>query len=177
MMEIAGHGAEARVSVFPVAVREEVPALLYVWGAVQTAAVELLGQVAAGAWASIEAPPEAVPELVQIAAAPAPEQPRRKSWDELAPAEQEVHLRAQRFARVRASEIRLERGHAVLAGRNYRDVYGALRPAIDAAREEFRSKFFAASPSMVDYLHLELLRVLANDDAELLGKDYPGPLV
>jgi len=30
---------------------------------------------------------------------------------------------------------------------------------------------------MVDYLHLELLRTLANDDSDLLGKDYPGPLV
>jgi hypothetical protein len=30
---------------------------------------------------------------------------------------------------------------------------------------------------MVDYLHLELIRTLANDDAELLGKDYPGPMV
>ena len=30
---------------------------------------------------------------------------------------------------------------------------------------------------MVDYLHLELLRTLANDDADLLGSEYPGPMV
>ena len=30
---------------------------------------------------------------------------------------------------------------------------------------------------MVDYLHLELMRTLANDDADLLGKEYPGPMV
>jgi hypothetical protein len=30
---------------------------------------------------------------------------------------------------------------------------------------------------MVDYLHPELVRTLANDDVELLGSDYPGPLV
>jgi hypothetical protein len=29
----------------------------------------------------------------------------------------------------------------------------------------------------VDYLHLELVRTLANDDVELLGQDYPGPMV
>jgi hypothetical protein len=29
---------------------------------------------------------------------------------------------------------------------------------------------------MVDYIHVELLRTLANDDAELLGEDYPGPM-
>jgi hypothetical protein len=28
----------------------------------------------------------------------------------------------------------------------------------------------------VDYLHLELVRTLANDEVELLGQEYPGPL-
>jgi hypothetical protein len=30
---------------------------------------------------------------------------------------------------------------------------------------------------MVDYLHLELVRTLANDDPELLGENYPGVIV
>jgi hypothetical protein len=30
---------------------------------------------------------------------------------------------------------------------------------------------------MLDYLHLEMVRTLAQDDAELLGAEYPGPLV
>jgi hypothetical protein len=30
---------------------------------------------------------------------------------------------------------------------------------------------------MVDYLHLELVRTLANDDAEVLGPNYPGAMV
>jgi hypothetical protein len=29
----------------------------------------------------------------------------------------------------------------------------------------------------VDYLHLELVRTLGNDDAELLGQGYPGAMV
>ena len=33
------------------------------------------------------------------------------------------------------------------------------------------------SPTMVDYLHLELVRSFADDDARMLGPDYPGPLV
>jgi hypothetical protein len=51
-----------------------------------------------------------------------------------------------------------------------------VRARIDTARESFRKKFFSATPTMVDYLHLELVRTLANDDPELLGNDYPGPL-
>jgi hypothetical protein len=91
--------------------------------------------------------------------------------------EQRVHLRAQRFARVEAAAMRLQEGTAVQAGRLRRNLYEALRGRIDAARELFRKDFFANCPSMVDYLHLELVHTLANDDAELLGKDYPGPMV
>jgi hypothetical protein len=40
-----------------------------------------------------------------------------------------------------------------------------------------RTQFFTPCASMVDYLHLELARTLAYDDADLLGTTYPGPLV
>jgi hypothetical protein len=73
--------------------------------------------------------------------------------------------------------LRLHESPAVQSGRARRDLYGALRRKIDDARAAFQDRFFKACPSMVDYLHLELVRTLAQDDAELLGKDYPGPLV
>jgi hypothetical protein len=73
--------------------------------------------------------------------------------------------------------MRLHEGPAVLTGRSRRNLYEALRSPIDEAREQFRRDFFACCPSMVDYLHLELVHTLANDDAELLGTDYPGPMV
>ena len=175
LMELGGHEPEARVTVFPLVARESVPALLYCWGTVQTAAVELLAELAAAVWPA-EPQPAAVATLVQIAAASEPEG-KRKDWDELSPEEQRIHLRAQRFARVRAAGMRLREGLAVRAGRARGDIYGALRGPIDTARAEFQATFVAACPSMVDYLHTELLHTLANDDAELLGKDYPGPLV
>lgn len=88
-----------------------------------------------------------------------------------------MHLRAQRFARVQVAEMRLRDGAAVEAGRIERNLYGRLRSRIDAARVTFRQSYFAACSTMVDYLHVELVRTLAHDDADLLGKDYPGPLV
>ncbi len=176
MIELAGHPADGRVSIFPVLVRDRVRALLYAWGPVQLAATELLCQVAAAAWAGIEPPTAAAPapDLVQIAGAP----PRpRPSWESLPAHEQQIHLRAQRWARVRAAEMRLHEGQPVQAGRARNDLYGSLREQIDAARSKFHEQFFVACPSMVDYLHLELVRTLANENAEALGKDYPGPLV
>ncbi|MGB7761704.1 MAG: hypothetical protein WBL61_17865, partial [Bryobacteraceae bacterium] len=103
--------------------------------------------------------------------------PAEPSWDSLPAAEQRIHLRAQRFARVRVAQWRLREGAAVRSGRDSRDLYGELAEQIDEARESFRREFFAECPSMVDYLHLEMVHTLANDDAELLGKDYPGPLL
>ena len=57
------------------------------------------------------------------------------------------------------------------------DVLDDARKPIDVARDSFHKTFFTACPSMVDYLHLELVRTLANDNPELLGCDYPGPIV
>jgi hypothetical protein len=71
----------------------------------------------------------------------------------------------------------LQEADAVASGRARRDLYRQLRGRIDQARAAFHRTFFEACPSMVDYLHLELLHTLANDDSDLLGKDYPGPLV
>ncbi|HXA51401.1 MAG TPA: hypothetical protein VNV86_13890 [Candidatus Acidoferrum sp.] len=192
LVEMLGHDDAARVHLFPVAVGESVPALLYTWGAVQSPAIELLTQVAGAVWSTIPAPlpepePEPpAPELITIAAAPAPlpepeAQPEHQAkaaitWEDLSPAEQQVHLRAQRFARVHVAEMRLQHPDAVKAGRTHRNLYDALRESIDAARTSFQGQFFSC-PSMVDYLDLELTRTLAHDEPELLGQSYPGPLV
>jgi hypothetical protein len=173
LAKLLKHPPDGRVSIFPVVVRDRVPALLYAWGGVQGPAVELLTQVAAAAWTAMPEPP--APELVTIEPAPPP-QPA-SAWDRLPLEEQRMHLGAQRFARVQAAEMRLYQANAVLAGRAGRNLYDTLGKSIDAAREAFRLSFFAPCSSMVDYLHLELVHTLANDDPDLLGNNYPGPMV
>jgi hypothetical protein len=73
--------------------------------------------------------------------------------------------------------MRLYKSQAVRSGRLNRNLYATLKDDIDAGREAFRRQFLAGSSSMVDYFHQELVRALANDDAALLGPDYPGTLV
>jgi hypothetical protein len=187
LAELLGHDEAARAYLFPVASGEPAPAVIYAWGAVQGPAIELLTQVAAAVWSAFPEPepepvpdpepepepePEPVMELVTIAPAPKP----ASTWQELSAADQQLHLRAQRFARVQVAEMRLQHAEMVQSGRTRRDLYGALRQPIDAARHAFHAQFFSC-PSMVDYLDLELTRTLAHDDAELLGQSYPGPLV
>jgi hypothetical protein len=72
--------------------------------------------------------------------------------------------------------MRLYRGDEVQDGRAARKLYLALKSEMDRARDAFRRKFLSASPTMVDYLHLELVRSLAHDKATLLGREYPGPM-
>jgi hypothetical protein len=175
LLALFGHEPDGRVAIFPLASGDRVPALLYTWGAAQFAPLELLAQVAAQVWQSLEPPPPPAPppQLVQLEPAPAP----APTWESLPQSDQQIHLRAQRFARVQAAEMRLREAEAVQSGRAARDLYTALRATIDPARDAFRRNFFETCPSMVDYLHLELVRTLAHDNQELLGKSYPGPLV
>lgn len=177
LVERFTHTAESRSFVYPILVGEKAPALLYAWAdkqhPAQTSALELLAQVASAAWQALEPPPPPPPPLVSIAPAAKPANP----WEALGAEEQQTHLRAQRYARVQVAEMRLRNAAAVQSGRLRRNLYPSLRDSVDAARNAFRKEFFAKCPSMVDYLHLELMRTLANDDADLLGKEYPGPMV
>ena len=114
MVDLARHAAGERVSIFPLVVRDRVTALLYAWGQVQGSAVELLAQVAALASSAI---PVAAPAgLVAIAAPPRAGEPA-SAWDRLSAEEQQMHLRAQRFARVQTAEMRLLEPEAVRTGR------------------------------------------------------------
>ncbi len=174
LVERLQHPADGRVCIFPIVVRERVLAVLYTWSATQLAVLELLAQVASAAWSSAASPPPppaAQADLVQIAPAKPP-----LTWESLTSEEQQLHLRAQRFARVQIAELRLREADAVQRGRSERNLYGELRERIDAMRAAFRSEFFMNSATMVDYLHQELLRTLANEDGDVLGSDYPGPM-
>ena len=117
----------------------------------------------------------AAPAPAVIAAAPAAGQQEPPEWSSLPREEQEIHARAQRFARVRVAEIRLYHAKKVREGREIRNIYALLKEEMDRSRAQFQHEFMRV-PSMIDYLHLEFLRTLANDDPAVLGPDYPGPL-
>jgi hypothetical protein len=166
----SGQSDDGRLFIYPIVAGDRVPALLCAWGAAPGSALELLTQSAAAVWSTLPPPPGLVTLNGTGVATPT-------AWDTLPADEQRLHLRAQRFARVQVAEMRLYDTEAVQSGRARGDLYGALRERIDRGREAFRKSFFASCPSMVDYLHLELLRTLAHDDPEVLGKAYPGPLL
>jgi hypothetical protein len=161
-----------KVGLFPVVSGEKTVAVLCAGGGGEDA--EFGGLELLTAMAGVILDGRAAAELRQPAPAPASVEP---DWSVLSRTDQEVHAKARRFARVQVAEMRLFKAPAVKEGRLRQDLYSTLRQEIDAAREAFRGTFAGASASMVDYLHLELVRTLANDDARFLGPAYPGPLV
>ncbi len=168
-----------RAHLFPLLVRDQTAAVLFTAGATEPAALEALASIAAMKLEAMQMPAAAIAKpataepLVQLDTAA----PKAKGWTELTAEEQRLHLRAQRFARVKAAELRLAGGDKWKRGVRQSDIYAVLQPEVDRLRGEYREQFVTGSPSMVDYLHLELIRSLANHDERLLGPHYPGPLV
>ena len=79
---------------------------------------------------------------------------------------------ARRLARMLVSEIKVGNEKRVLEGRVNSDLYSRLQKEIDASRETYRRQVDAPGG---DYFHEELIKILADNDPERLGKDYPGP--
>ncbi len=150
-------------------------AVLYAEPGEDAAARAALEWLALAAGLTLEQRTPAPAQLVTLA--PAQEPPKPQPWDALPKEERQLHVQAQRFAKWKASSIRLSKREAVGEGIKKQDLYSVLKDEIDAARDEYRRRFMEQSPHMVDYLHIELVRTLANDDSALLGPDYPGPLV
>ena len=155
---IAGLFEAGRCAILPVMARERVAAVLLAAGEpIETDGLEAMAALA-GAALERRGRPDPLPETVQSAG------------------EEAFFLRAQRFARVRAAEIRLSKPREVVEGRAAKRLYALLKEEIDTARLDYAREFLQASPTMPDYLHAELIRTLANEDTAALGEEYPGPL-
>lgn len=153
----------------PVVVREAVVAMIVAAGSVKAAHIELLCEAAAMRLEALQPVVKAEPAVKTAT--------ENHAWDALSAADQKLHLQAQRMARVRVAEWRIYQEEALRKGTEDCDVYLALKPHIDVARQQFLQTYLSQSPTMVDYLHLEILRSLVNDEDALLGTSYPGPMV
>jgi len=88
--------------------------------------------------------------------------------------EREVHLRAQRFARLLVDEIKLYNQAKVAEGRASRDLYDRLKDDIEKSRASYSKRYGNSPAASADYFTKELVRILADNDACLLGANFPG---
>lgn len=199
VLHALGETSERRVHLMPVVGQTRVLAIIYAEGEAHIAALEVLTILAAGSLelrkgvgtgSSLVVPatmgtvePEhhhhgkIIPEPVP---APLPQAPPVRTpapWENLDAETRALHLQAQRAARVAVAKLLLEQSSIVSEARGRRNLYAALRIPFLQLRAEFRNRFFAATDTMVDYLHLEALERLALGDEANFGTEYPGPLV
>jgi hypothetical protein len=85
-----------------------------------------------------------------------------------------VQTEARRTARLLVSEIKLYHEDELKEGRENHDIYERLKKEIDQGREQYNQRVPAAALEGHNYFHEELVRILCEGNASLLGRAYPG---
>lgn len=96
---------------------------------------------------------------------------------EVAPAglsaeDQEIHRKAQRFAKLLVDEIKLYNQAKVNEGRKTRDVYDRLKEDIEKSRATYNKRYGNSAAANGNYFSNEVVRSLAEDDVSLMGANF-----
>jgi hypothetical protein len=90
----------------------------------------------------------------------------------MSPEDQDVHRKAQRFARLLVDEIKLYNQAKVAEGRQNRDLYDRLKDIIDKSRVTYQKRYGNTVASSANYLEHEIMRSLAEDDPSIMGANF-----
>lgn len=194
-----GNPSDGNALVLPLVVRDKVAAFVYADAGMEEHAkidasaltllvrdaglwLELLtlrkaggAPAAASADAEPAPPPAAAPE-------PPPPPPKAKAAAAAAPAEEkvqiaagdeEIHKKAKRFAKLLVDEIKLYNQAKVQEGRQNRDLYDRLKEDIEKSRATYEKRYGSTPAASGDYFMAEVVRVLADNDRELMGESFP----
>jgi hypothetical protein len=86
--------------------------------------------------------------------------------------DQEIHRKAQRFARLLVDEIKLYNQAKVSEGRKNKDLYDRLKEAIEKSRGTYQKRYGNTVAGSAKYFEDELVRSLAEDDASVMGANF-----
>ena len=86
--------------------------------------------------------------------------------------DQEVHRKAQRFARLLVDEIKLYNQAKVAEGRKNKDLYDRLKETIEKSRATYQKRYGHTVAASGDYFQHELIRSLAEDDGSTMGSNF-----
>jgi len=90
----------------------------------------------------------------------------------LSPADQEIHRKAQRFARLLVDEIKLYNQAKVAEGRRNHDLYDRLKDTIDKSRATYQKRYGNTVAASANYFEDEVKRSLAEDDLKIMGPNF-----
>jgi hypothetical protein len=87
--------------------------------------------------------------------------------------EDELHKKARRFAKLLVEEIKLYNQPRVEEGRQHKDLYDRLKVDIEKSRSTYDKRYAESAVASADYFTQELIRILADNDASLMGASFP----
>jgi hypothetical protein len=90
----------------------------------------------------------------------------------VSPEDQEVHRKAQRFARLLVDEIKLYNQAKVAEGRKKKDLYDRLKEAIEKSHATYRKRYGNTAAASANYFQHEIIRSLAEDDLSIMGANF-----
>ena len=177
--------AEGQCLVLPLVVKDKVAAVIYAdagtvpGGTLDSSGLQALTRFAAiwlelaalrkaGGTAAAEeaAPPQPV---AMAASAPASAAATASSGSE----DDELHKKARRFAKLLVEEIKLYNQPRVEEGRQHKDLYDRLKVDIEKSRSTYDKRYADSAVASADYFTQELIRILADNDASLMGAGFP----
>jgi hypothetical protein len=177
--------ADGQCLVLPLVVKDKVAAVIYAdagtvsGGTLDSSGLQALTRFAAiwlelaalrkvnGSSATEEvAQPQ--PAAVMAASAPA-SAPAATAGSE----EDELHKKARRFAKLLVEEIKLYNQPRVEEGRQHKDLYDRLKVDIEKSRSTYDKRYAESAVASADYFTQELIRILADNDASLMGASFP----
>jgi hypothetical protein len=166
--------------VLPLVVKDKVAAVIYAdagtvpGGTLDSSGLQALTRFAA-IWLELAALRKAggsspTEEVAQPAAAMAASAPASATSGT---EEDELHKKARRFAKLLVEEIKLYNQPRVEEGRQHKDLYERLKVDIEKSRSTYDKRYAESAVASADYFTQELIRILADNDASLMGASFP----
>jgi hypothetical protein len=174
--------ADDQCLVLPLVVKDKVAAVIYAdagtvpGGTLDASGLQALTRFAA-VWLELAALRKASgsameevspPQLAGTLAASAPAAAPATSGSE----EDELHKKARRFAKLLVEEIKLYNQPRVEEGRQHKDLYDRLKVDIEKSRSTYDKRYAESAVASADYFTQELIRILAENDASLMGAGF-----
>ncbi len=114
----------------------------------------------------------ALAEPLPIGHAKTVETPEPQPAPSASPDDQEVHHKAQRFARLLVDEIKLYNQAKVAEGRKHKDLYDRLKETIEKSRATYQKRYGNTAAASGNYFQHEIIRSLAEDDVSIMGANF-----
>jgi hypothetical protein len=115
---------------------------------------------------------EPAPTDEVVAATPPPAEAEAVPANAVSSEDQEIHRKAQRFARLLVDEVKLYNQAKVAEGRKHKDLYDRLKEALEKSRSTYQKRYGNTVAASGDYFQHEVVRSLAEDDVSIMGANF-----